>query len=56
MLVRIADIHEQAFNQRLERWLNMLAPLLTVVIGGLVGGLVLSVIGAILGINELALR
>ena len=56
MLERAGSIYEQALQQQLGRLSNLIAPLLTVAIGVLVGGLLLSVMGAIVGVNELALR
>jgi general secretion pathway protein F len=56
MLERTGNIYEQALQQRLGRLSTLITPLLTIGIGMLVGGLLLSVMGAIVGINELALR
>jgi general secretion pathway protein F len=56
MLERAGNIYELALQQQLERLSNLLTPVLTVVIGVMVGGLLLSVMGAIVGVNELALR
>jgi general secretion pathway protein F len=56
MLERAGSIYEQALQQRLGRLSNLITPLLTIAIGVLVGGLLLSVMGAIVGVNELALR
>jgi general secretion pathway protein F len=56
MLGRVADIYEHDLNVRLQRVLDLLAPLLTLLIGALIGGLILSVMGAILSVNELVTR
>lgn len=56
MLQRAGSIYELALQQHLGRLSNLLTPLLTIAMGGLVGGLLLSVMGAIAGVNELALR
>ena len=56
MLERTGNIYEQALQQQLGRLSTLITPLLTIGIGMLVGGLLLSVMGAIVGINELALR
>lgn len=56
MLERVGNIYEASLQQQLLRLSNLLTPVLTIVIGLLVGGLLLSVMGAIVGINELALR
>jgi general secretion pathway protein F len=56
MLERTGRIYEQALQRQLTRLSNLLTPVLTIAIGLLVGGLLLSVMGAIVGVNELALR
>jgi general secretion pathway protein F len=56
MLERTGSIYEQALQRQLGRLTTLVTPLLTIGIGMLVGGLILSVMGAIVGINELALR
>jgi general secretion pathway protein F len=56
MLERVGGIYEAALQQQLLRLTNLLTPALTIVIGVLVGGLLLSVMGAIVGLNDLALR
>lgn len=56
MLRRVADIYEAVLQRQLMRVTGLLTPILTVVIGILVGGLLLSVMGAIFSVNELAFR
>ena len=56
MLARLARIEEEALQRDLERMAALVAPLLTVLIGLFVGGIILSVMDAILGLNELAIR
>jgi general secretion pathway protein F len=56
MLDRVSTIYEAALQQQLGRLTNLLTPVLTLSMGLLVGGLLLSVMGAIAGVNELALR
>jgi general secretion pathway protein F len=56
MLERSARIYEDSLQRQLLRLTNMLTPVLTLAIGLVVGGLMLSVMGALVGINELALR
>src|SRR5690606_15902692 len=56
MLDRVGAIYEQALSRQLARLTNLLTPVLTVAMGVLVGGLLLSVMGAIASINELALQ
>ena len=56
MAARVADIYETALQRAVDRATALLAPLLTIVIGGIVGTLILSVISATLSINELTWR
>ena len=56
MLDRVGNIYELALQRQLGRLTNLLTPVLTLAMGVLVGGLLLSVMGAIASVNELALR
>jgi general secretion pathway protein F len=56
MLTRVADIFEVALQRQLDRMVALLTPLLTLGIGFMVGGLIVSVMGALLSINELAIQ
>jgi general secretion pathway protein F len=56
MLARLADMDEAVLRRDTERLTGLVGPVLTLLIGFVVGGLVLSVLGAVIGINELALR
>jgi general secretion pathway protein F len=56
MLERVGSIYELALQQQLVRLTSLLTPILTIAIGIAVGGLLLSVMGAIVSLNELALR
>jgi general secretion pathway protein F len=56
MLDRVGGIYELALQRQLGRLTNLLTPVLTLAMGALVGGLLLSVMGAIASVNELALR
>lgn len=56
MLTRIADIYEHDVQQQLQRLLGIATPVITVVIGVLVGALILSVMSAMIGLNETVLR
>jgi general secretion pathway protein F len=47
---------EQQSQRRIERLMTLLTPALTIAIAGLVGGLMLTVMNAILSVNELALQ
>ena len=56
MLLRMAAMFEQQTQRTLDRFMTILTPTLTLTIAFLVGGLVLSVMNAILSINELVSR
>lgn len=56
MLTRVANIYEAAIARQLLRLTSILTPVLTIVFGALVGGLLVSVMGAIVSLNDLALR
>ncbi len=56
MLMQVAAIYEATLQRQLSRLMSVLAPVLTLVIGVVVGGLILSVINAIMSVNELVLR
>ena len=56
MLLRMAAMFEQQTQRTLDRFMTILTPTLTLTIAFLVGGLVLSVMNAILSINELVYR
>lgn len=56
MLLRLAEITEADLERRLDRLTGLVAPVLTVVIGLVVGGIILSLMGTIVSLNELAIR
>ena len=56
MLDRVGSIYELALQRQLARLTGLLTPVLTLAMGALVGGLLLSVMGAIASVNDLALR
>ena len=56
VLARVAEMSEAHVHRQMERALALVTPLLTLAIGVGVGGLMLSVIDAILSINDLALK
>jgi general secretion pathway protein F len=55
MLTKAAEAYERSCENRLDRFMTLLTPILTVVIGGFVGFLVISVMNAILSANTLFL-
>ncbi len=56
MLLHAAHLLESRQHVRVERIMTMLTPVLTIMIGLAVGGLIMTVMNAILSVNELALQ
>lgn len=56
MTQRAAEIYESAFQRRVDRLTAMATPVLTLMIGGLVGVIVVSVLSAVLSLNALVLQ
>ena len=56
MLARLQRIEEDTLQQDLQRLVGIAAPVLTVSVGLLVGGILISVMGAIVGLNDLAFQ
>ncbi|MEM7192370.1 MAG: type II secretion system F family protein [Pseudomonadota bacterium] len=54
MLLRLADIYDREVQTTLKRLVDVLGPLLILGIGLLIGGIIMSVMTAILSVNELA--
>jgi general secretion pathway protein F len=55
MLVNAAKLNETALDKSIERFMALLTPVMTILLGALVGSLIISVMQAILSVNELAL-
>ena len=56
MLLFVADTEEKALSAYINRRMALLTPVLTVVMGLFVGGIVMSIMRAILSVNELVAR
>jgi general secretion pathway protein F len=56
VLLQLADTFEQAQQMTIKRTMSLLTPLLTLGLGLLVGALMLSLMSAITGLNDFALR
>lgn len=56
MLGQVATIYEATVQRQLGRLMSFLAPALTLAIGVIVGGLILSVMNAVLSVNDLVLK
>jgi general secretion pathway protein F len=54
MLMRVAITFEQQTQRSIDRLMILLTPALTIVIAALVGGLIITVMNAVLSINDLA--
>ena len=54
--MKVAEAYERTVENRLERFMTLLTPVLTIIIGGFVGFLVISVMNAILSANALVLQ
>lgn len=54
MLNRLADVLDRDVRLRIERLVAILTPLITVVLGAAVTGIIAAIMSAILGFNELA--
>lgn len=55
MLLRQADLYERSVRHTVDRLLALLVPVLTILLGMMVAGLIASILVAILSINDLAL-
>lgn len=55
ILMEVADIFDQEVERAIKRFLSLLEPLLILVFGILIGGIIISVLIGILSINELAM-
>ena len=56
MLQRVAAIYESALDRQVQRLTSLITPVVTLLIGGVVGGLILTVMSALISVNDLALR
>jgi general secretion pathway protein F len=56
MLMQVATIYEATLQRQLARLMSLVTPILTLAIGALVGGLILSVMNAILSVNDLVFK
>ena len=54
MLFRVAEVYERGLRSALKRALALLEPALILILGVVVAGIVLSILLAILGVNQLA--
>lgn len=55
MLIKVADIYDDEVSTSTQRMLSILEPLIIIGLGMLIGGIIMSILVAILSINELPL-
>jgi general secretion pathway protein F len=56
MLLRVAAMFERETQRSIERAMGLMTPVLTIGIAGVVGGLIMTVMDAVLSINDLAAK
>lgn len=56
MLLHVADTEEKALSNYIDRRMTLLTPILTVAMGLFVGGIVMSIMRAILSVNDLVAK
>jgi general secretion pathway protein F len=56
MLLRVAAMFERETQRSIERAMGLMTPVLTIAIAGVVGGLIMTVMDAVLSINDLAAK
>jgi general secretion pathway protein F len=56
MLIQVATVLEGDLQRQIERMVGLVTPMLTLVIGGSIGGLIMQVMSAVLSINDLAFQ
>ena len=54
MLLRLADIYDREVQTTVKRTVDLLGPILILVLGLVIAGIIMSVLSAILSVNELA--
>ena len=55
MLIRIADIYDREVHSTVKRMLALMEPVLILGLGLVIGGIIMSILVAILSVNDLAL-
>lgn len=55
MLIKVADIYDKQLSNSIERMLALLEPALIIFLGIMIGGIIVSILLAILSVNDLAL-
>ena len=55
MLLRVADIYDRQLTIRTKKLLSLIEPAMIVLLGVIIAALILSLLSAIVGINDIAL-
>jgi general secretion pathway protein F len=55
MLLKLADMFDEEAGQRLERFVTLLTPMITLALGMMVAGVLAGLLQTILSVNELAM-
>jgi general secretion pathway protein F len=55
MLIRIADVYDREVQNAVKRMLALMEPVLILGLGLVIGGIIMSVLVAILSVNDLAM-
>jgi general secretion pathway protein F len=55
MLIKIANIYDKQLGNSIQRMLSLLEPSLIIFLGVMIGGIIVSILLAILSVNDLAL-
>jgi general secretion pathway protein F len=56
MLIEVATVLEGDLQRQIERMVGLVTPILTLAVGGSIGGLIMQVMSAVLSINDLAFQ
>ena len=56
MLLHLADVADAHCRGRVDALLTLLSPAITILVGAVIGGLILSVMQAVMGVNDLAIQ
>ena len=55
MLIRVADVYDREVQTAVKRLLGLLEPMLILALAAVIAGIILSILIALLSINDLAL-
>jgi general secretion pathway protein F len=55
MLLHLADIYEKEVSKSMKQTLSLLEPVLILVLGAIIAGVIMSILVAIMGINQIVI-